>query len=58
MVSQMVKWDSSLQRTRFHCSKAAESFTPLQPTLGIAHHDFEVYFVAEPLLLLDVSNSQ
>uniref|UniRef100_A0A8K9WMR0 Myosin XVIIIB n=1 Tax=Oncorhynchus mykiss TaxID=8022 RepID=A0A8K9WMR0_ONCMY len=41
----MVKRDYSLQRTRFHCSRIqerAESFTPLQPTLGIAHGDLRL----------------
>jgi hypothetical protein len=37
---QMVKRDSSLQRMYFHCSSPiVVSFTPLQPTLGIAHDD-------------------
>jgi hypothetical protein len=42
-ICQIVKHDSSLQRTRFHCtSPMAVSFTPLQPTLGIVHDDLRL----------------
>jgi hypothetical protein len=40
----LAKHDSSLQRKRFHCSRVKKPvrFTPLQPTLGIAHGDLRL----------------